>query len=120
MKLHFYGADRCVTGSCHCLEINGKRITGYTCNATGEELLKEIQLSRRIELWGEGFGWSDFKRWNLPINRRAWVANDPTSGNWMPERAGVVETTKNHGWMFTLPNSESDYNDQVDRNLLPY
>ena len=26
MKLHFYGADRCVTGSCHCLEINGKRI----------------------------------------------------------------------------------------------
>ena len=29
MKLHFYGADRCVTGSCHCLEINGKRIDVY-------------------------------------------------------------------------------------------
>ena len=26
MKLHFYGADRCVTGSCHCLEINGKKL----------------------------------------------------------------------------------------------
>ena len=26
MRLHFYGADRCVTGSCHCLEINGKKI----------------------------------------------------------------------------------------------
>ena len=26
MKLHFYGADRCVTGSSHCLEINGKKI----------------------------------------------------------------------------------------------
>ena len=26
MKLHFYGADRCVTGACHCLEINGKKI----------------------------------------------------------------------------------------------
>ena len=26
MKLHFYGADRCVTGSCHCLEVNGKKI----------------------------------------------------------------------------------------------
>ncbi len=26
MKLSFYGADQCVTGSCHCLEINGKRI----------------------------------------------------------------------------------------------
>jgi len=26
MKLYFYGADQCVTGSCHCLEVNGKRI----------------------------------------------------------------------------------------------
>ena len=26
MKLSFYGADQCVTGSCHCLEVNGKRI----------------------------------------------------------------------------------------------
>lgn len=26
MKLSFYGADQCVTGSCHCLEVNGKQI----------------------------------------------------------------------------------------------
>ncbi len=26
MKLHFYGADRCVTGSCHMLEAAGKKI----------------------------------------------------------------------------------------------
>ena len=26
MKLRFYGADQCVTGSCHCLEACGKRI----------------------------------------------------------------------------------------------
>ena len=26
MKLSFYGADQCVTGSCHCLEVNGKHI----------------------------------------------------------------------------------------------
>ena len=26
MKLNFYGADRCVTGSCHGLEVNGKKI----------------------------------------------------------------------------------------------
>ena len=26
MKLNFYGADQCVTGSCHCLEVNGKNI----------------------------------------------------------------------------------------------
>ena len=26
MKLSFFGADQCVTGSCHCLDIGGKRI----------------------------------------------------------------------------------------------
>ena len=26
MKLYFYGADRAVTGSCHCVSINGKKI----------------------------------------------------------------------------------------------
>jgi len=26
MKLSFFGADQCVPGSCHCLEVNGKRI----------------------------------------------------------------------------------------------
>ena len=26
MKLSFFGAARCVTGSCHCLEVNGRRI----------------------------------------------------------------------------------------------
>ena len=26
MKLSFYGADQCGTGSCHCLEGNGKKI----------------------------------------------------------------------------------------------
>lgn len=26
MKLSFYGADKTVTGSCHCVEVNGKRI----------------------------------------------------------------------------------------------
>jgi metallo-beta-lactamase family protein len=26
MKLSFYGADQCVTGSCHCIEVNGKKI----------------------------------------------------------------------------------------------
>jgi len=26
VKLSFFGADQCVTGSCHCLDVNGKRI----------------------------------------------------------------------------------------------
>lgn len=102
-----------------CLtELNSKRIPGYSCTNTGDALLDEIRLTRRIELWGEGQNWSDFKRWNLPLVRRAWVANDPTSGNYMPGYAVSRDVDYAHGWMFTLPSSESDYNSAIDRNLL--
>lgn len=104
----------------NCLkEINSKRITGYNCTLTGEDLFTEIVKTRRIELWGEGQNWSDFKRWNLPIVRRAWVEGDVTSGNWMAERACTIDLDANNGWMLTVPQSESDYNPAVDRNLLP-
>ena len=35
MKLSFYGADQCVTGSCHCLEVNGKKILVDCGSAAG-------------------------------------------------------------------------------------
>lgn len=113
-----------------CLnEINGKRIPGYTCSSTGQALLDEIRLCRRIELWGEGQNWTDFKRWNLPINRVPWVATDldgkpiegtqPGQGNWIPDYAGKIETNIHYGWRMLVPNAESEYNHAVDRNLLP-
>lgn len=38
--------------------------------STGDALLREIQLQRRIELWGEaGFEFFDNKRWNIGVNR---------------------------------------------------
>ena len=35
MKLSFFGADKTVTGSCHCLEVGGKRILIDCGAATG-------------------------------------------------------------------------------------
>ncbi|WP_136465904.1 RagB/SusD family nutrient uptake outer membrane protein [Flagellimonas onchidii] len=36
---------------------------------TGDDLVEEIYLQRRIELWGEGFGYLDLKRLKKPLQR---------------------------------------------------
>jgi hypothetical protein len=36
---------------------------------TGAALINEIMFNRRIELWGEGFRFTDLKRTNSPLNR---------------------------------------------------
>lgn len=99
-----------------CLtEVNANRITGYACNNSGDALLEEIYLSRRIELWGEGFCWTDLKRLNRPSVRRAWVENDPNSGNIPPAYAGTVEPYEINGWRVTLPDAEVNYNTLVQK-----
>lgn len=73
--------------------------------STGQDLLDEIRFTRRIELWGEGFGFFDQKRWNLPIKRNIWVADDINSGNW-PATQHVdteVSTSAANGWRAAIP-----------------
>ncbi|MFA6770659.1 MAG: RagB/SusD family nutrient uptake outer membrane protein, partial [Bacteroidales bacterium] len=36
---------------------------------SGEALIDEILIQRRVELWGEGFRWLDLKRLNMPLDR---------------------------------------------------
>lgn len=51
--------------------IRKKRITSYgSSGASGDDLFKEIQNERAIELYMEGFRLSDLKRWKLPIQRK--------------------------------------------------
>ena len=46
------------------------RDANYTCSAaTKEELIDEIFLQKRIELWGEGQNYFDYKRLNKPVTR---------------------------------------------------
>lgn len=91
-------------------EVNRPHNPEYTCTASGQALIDEVRLYRRVELWGEGFNWYDLKRWNLPLKREAWVEGDTKSGN-IPEALGVeVPATRNNGWRYGIPNGERSYN----------
>ncbi|MDE7403163.1 MAG: RagB/SusD family nutrient uptake outer membrane protein [Muribaculaceae bacterium] len=101
-------------------KLNGMRIPGYSTSKSGDDLLEEVILSRRIELWGEGFSFTDFKRWNRPIVRVAWESGVEGSGNWMLEFAGTCPTNANKGWRMLIPSSEYTYNKAIDRSKLEY
>lgn len=99
-------------------EINGMRISGYNFSGSGQALLDEIRLCRRIELWGEGHNWTDFKRWSLPITRNVWKENDPTSGNWQSDFGVNTPVNVNSGWRMRVPRSEIELNKAVDQTAL--
>lgn len=51
-------------------ELLSERDSSYTLSTnTGDALLDEIRLNRRIELWGEGFAFYDMKRWDMALER---------------------------------------------------
>jgi hypothetical protein len=98
-------AKKCLT------ELMKKRVEGYTCNTSGDDLLEEIRVNRRMELFMEGQGLTDFKRWNVSVERRAWVAGDPTSGNALRNQVmPLTAPSACNGWRWTVPYTETDYN----------
>lgn len=78
----------------------------YTCTKTGEELLSEIQDYRCLELWGEGFEWSDFKRWNKAVVRKTFKEG----GNAHPSVAITINPEDGNKWTWGVPLNETDYN----------
>lgn len=109
------------TGAIACLtELNSMRIPGYKCSATGDALREEIRLTRRIELWGEGHSFFDFKRWNIPMERKAWKQNDLTSGNWPESVARSYKTSDLNGWRYLVPRCAFQSNPNLDINSYGY
>lgn len=78
----------------------------YTCTKTGEELLSEIQDYRCLELWGEGFEWSDFKRWNKAVVRKTFAEG----GNAHQSVAITINPEDGNKWTWGVPQNETDYN----------
>ena len=78
----------------------------YTCTKTGEELLSEIQDYRCLELWGEGFEWSDFKRWNKAVVRKSFAEG----GNAHTSVAITINPEDGNKWTWGVPQNETNYN----------
>lgn len=83
---------------------------------TGADLLNEVTLYRRFDLFGEGFDWTDTKRWKKDINRKALDIKKglASPGSFHSTFAITIKADDNDRWMWAIPNKECDYNDMID------
>lgn len=103
---YFLGNETAAQAALVELNASTGRDANYTCDKTGEDLFNEIVKYRRLELWGEGFGFSDYKRWNKAISRKSLAQGGSAS----PAIAVTVKAD-NDNWTWAIPQWESDYND---------
>lgn len=103
-------------------QMNQARCSRYRpLTASGEALLNEIKISKRIELWGEGFSWFDMKRRGETMVRKPWVENDQTSGNWPSSMtSGDYSPESHNGWRWVIPDAEFQYNNMINYTELNY
>ena len=79
---------------------------------TGADLLTEVKLYRRFDLWGEGYDWFDYKRWGQPINRKALNVKKglESPGSFHSSFAKVINPEDQNDWTWMIPEKETDYN----------
>ena len=87
-------------------ELNKNLDSAYNCTKTGSDLLTEVKLYRRIDLWGEGFDWYDYKRWNEPIVRKT----KAQGGSFQSAFAITINVGDGNKWTWKIPKNETDYN----------
>ncbi len=101
-------------------ELNGARDDAYTpTSASGQALIDQILLTRRMELWGEGAAWFDLKRLGAPISRKAYAeadANGECAGTFGKNWAVTVGPNDpgTNDWVWVIPLAETQYNDKIE------
>ena len=73
---------------------------------TGEDLLAEIKLYRRFDLWGEGYDWFDYKRWGDTIVRKTWA----DGGSFLKAYVATIGPKDANQWTWVIPERETMYN----------
>ncbi len=82
---------------------------------TGDALLEEILVQRRIELWGEGRNFTDLKRLNRPLVRP--TGNNAGQGLHVASYCIVTDVPSgDNRWQWFLPKAELDTNPNLEQN----
>jgi hypothetical protein len=80
--------------------------------STGQTLIDEIMFNRRVELWGEGFRFTDLKRLNLPMSRVGIPNHLIALIQIQTVPVGDVQ------WEFLFPQDEINANKALEQNPL--
>ncbi len=80
---------------------------------TGQALVDEILIQRRIELWGEGFRFLDLKRTNSALDRTG--ANHSQD---LTTAAAMTKPADSKEWEFLIPQAEINANKAITQNEL--
>lgn len=90
-----------------------KRITNgtYTCNhfSSFETFVLEVIKQKKIEFWGEGILYFDYKRLGLGLNRTG--SDSIYQADWYFDAEGVVPA-----WNFVIPRTEIQNNSGIQAN----
>lgn len=85
--------------------------------ATGQALVDEILLHRRIELWGEGFRFYDLKRTNSALDRVGSTTIPATTSNHITSVALTMSIPAgDKRWQWLFPRSEINANPAIEQN----
>ncbi|WP_155188019.1 RagB/SusD family nutrient uptake outer membrane protein [Fulvivirga lutimaris] len=89
----------------------GTRDTGFDATAYGTQaaLMDEIKFQRHLELWGEGFGYTDHIRWDEGVDHAA--NGGSGAAEVLYQNAFQIERPSvNDEWIFKIPQAEIDAN----------
>ena len=104
-----------ITGAQQALDaLVSTRDTGFDATVfnTQQSLMDQIKFQWRLEMWGEGFGYTNHIRWDEGIDHAANGGSGASSvlyqGAYQIERPSV-----NDDWIFKIPQAEIDANPNI-------
>jgi hypothetical protein len=91
--------------------LGGARDTAFDATAftTQTALMDQIKFQRRLELWGEGFGYTDHIRWDEGVDHAA-NGGSGASQVLYQDAWQIAAPSTNDAWIFKIPQAEIDAN----------